>query len=82
MLTGQSFPTDGHKTILNRINNKSKTNKKQTNIDNKNKTQQKHRLWHSLRFSQHIINHKILKHPPEKTVSQQQKTMTMCFNLL
>ena len=60
---GQSFPTDGHKTILNRINNESKTNKKRTNIDNKNKTQQ---------------NRKILLHTPEKkkkkkTVSQQQK---------
>ena len=57
----QSFPTDGHKIIPNIIKNKSKTNKKRTNIDNKNyKTQKKHTLWHSLRFSQHIINRKIL----------------------
>ena len=29
-----SFPTDGHKAILNKLNSKSKTNRKQTNIDN------------------------------------------------
>ena len=28
-----SFPTDGHKAILNKINNKSKTKRKWTNID-------------------------------------------------
>ena len=44
MLRGQLFPRDGHKAILNKMNNKSKTNRKHTNIDNKNKPQQKHRL--------------------------------------
>ena len=39
-----SFPTDGHKAILNKLNSKSKTNRKRTNIDNWNKPQQKHRL--------------------------------------
>ena len=39
-----SFPADGHKAILNKMNNKSKTNRKRTNIVNKNKPQQKHRL--------------------------------------
>ena len=29
-----SFPTDGHKAILNKLNGKSKTNRKRTNIDN------------------------------------------------
>ena len=29
-----SFPTDGHKAILNKLNSKSKTNIKRTNIDN------------------------------------------------
>ena len=29
-----SFPTDGHKAILNKLNSKSKTNRKRTNIDN------------------------------------------------
>ena len=29
-----SFPADGHKASLNKMNNKSKTNRKQTNIDN------------------------------------------------
>ena len=29
-----SFPTDGQKAILNKLNNKSKTNRKRTNIDN------------------------------------------------
>ena len=29
-----SFPADSHKAILNKINNKPKTNIKQTNIDN------------------------------------------------
>ena len=28
-----SFPADGHKAILNKMNNKSKTNRKRTNID-------------------------------------------------
>ena len=28
-----SFPTYGHKAILNKLNSKSKTNRKQTNID-------------------------------------------------
>ena len=36
-----SFPADGHKAILNKMNNKSKTNRKRTNIDNYNKPQQK-----------------------------------------
>ena len=36
-----SFPTDGHRTILNRIIN-SQTHKKRANIDNKSKPQQKH----------------------------------------
>ena len=27
------FPADGHKAILNKMNNKSKTNRKQMNID-------------------------------------------------
>ena len=39
-----SFPADGHKAILNKMNTKSKTNRKRTNIDSKNKPQQKHRL--------------------------------------
>ena len=39
-----SFPADGHKNILNKMNNKSITNRKRTNIDNYNKSQQKHRL--------------------------------------
>ena len=30
-----SFPADGHKAILNKMNNKSKTNRKRTNIDNR-----------------------------------------------
>ena len=29
-----SFPADGHKAILNKMNNKSKTNNKRTNTDN------------------------------------------------
>ena len=29
-----SSPADGHKAILNKMNNKSKTNRKRTNIDN------------------------------------------------
>ena len=29
-----SFPTDGHKAILNKLNSKSKTNWKRTNIEN------------------------------------------------
>ena len=29
-----SFPADGHKAILNKINNKAKTNRKRTYIDN------------------------------------------------
>ena len=29
-----SFPTDGHKAILNKLNSKSKTNRTRTNIDN------------------------------------------------
>ena len=29
-----SFPTDGHKAILNKLNSKSKVNRKWTNIDN------------------------------------------------
>ena len=29
-----SFPTVGHKAILNKLNRKSKTNRKRTNIDN------------------------------------------------
>ena len=29
-----SFPIDGYKAILNKLNNKSKTNRKRTNIDN------------------------------------------------
>ena len=29
-----SFPTDGHKAILNKLNSKSKTYRKRTNIDN------------------------------------------------
>ena len=29
-----SFPTDGHKAILNKLSSKSKTNRKWTNIDN------------------------------------------------
>ena len=28
------FPADGHRAILNKINNKSKTNRKRMNIDN------------------------------------------------
>ena len=39
-----SFLTDGHKAILNKLSSKTKTNRKRTNIDNKNKPQQKHRL--------------------------------------
>ena len=39
-----SFPTDGQKAILNKLNSKSKTNRKRTNADNWNKPQQKHRL--------------------------------------
>ena len=38
-----SFPTDGHKAILNKLNSKSKTNRKLTNIENWNKPQHKHR---------------------------------------
>ena len=37
-----SFPADGHKAILNKMNNK--TNGKRPNIDSYNKPQQKHRL--------------------------------------
>ena len=29
-----SFPADGQKAILNKMNNKSKTNRKRTNIGN------------------------------------------------
>ena len=29
-----SFPTDGRKAILNKLNSKSKTNRKRTDIDN------------------------------------------------
>ena len=29
-----SFRADGHKAILNKMNNKSKTNRKRTDIDN------------------------------------------------
>ena len=29
-----SSPADGHKAILNKMNNKSKTNRKRKNIDN------------------------------------------------
>ena len=29
-----SFPTDGHKAILNTLNSKSKTNRQRTNINN------------------------------------------------
>ena len=36
-----SFPTDGHKAILNKLNRKLNTNRKRTNIDNLNKPQQK-----------------------------------------
>ena len=39
-----SFPADGQTAIINKMNNLSKTNTKRTNIDNKNKPQQKHRL--------------------------------------
>ena len=39
-----SFPTAGHKAILNKLNSKSKTNRKRTNIDNQNKPKQKHRF--------------------------------------
>ena len=39
-----SFPTIGHKAILNKLNSRSKTNRKRTNIYNWNKPQQKHRL--------------------------------------
>ena len=38
------IPTDGHKAILNKLNCKSKTNRKRTNIDNLNNPQQKHRI--------------------------------------
>ena len=31
---GSSFPATGHKAILNKMNNKWKTNRKRTNIDN------------------------------------------------
>ena len=31
---GRPFPTDGHKATLNKLNSKSKTNRKRTNIDN------------------------------------------------
>ena len=31
---GSSFPTDGHKAIRSKLNSKSKTNRKRTNIDN------------------------------------------------
>ena len=39
-----SFPTQGHSAILNKLNSKSKTHRKRTTIDNKNKPQQKHRI--------------------------------------
>ena len=39
-----SFPTDGHHVIQTKMNKKSKTNKTQTDIDNSNTPQQKHRL--------------------------------------
>ena len=29
-----TFPADGHKAILNKLNSKSKTNRKRANIDN------------------------------------------------
>ena len=38
------LPTDGHKAILNKLNSKSKANRKRTNIDNENKPEQGHRL--------------------------------------
>ena len=49
-----SFPTIGHEDILNKLNTKSKTNRKRTNIDNNyNKPQQKHRLG--------TVNNKLLR---------------------
>ena len=38
------IPTDGHKAILIKLNCKSNTNRKRTNIDNLNNPQQKHRI--------------------------------------
>ena len=39
-----SFLADGRKAIVNKVNNKSKTNRKRKKIDNLNKPQQKQRL--------------------------------------
>ena len=39
-----SFPTDGHKAVLYKLNSKSKINRKRVNFDNYNNLQQKHRL--------------------------------------
>ena len=39
-----SFLADGHQTILNKVNKKSKTNRRRTNNDNQNQPQQKHPL--------------------------------------
>ena len=57
-----SFPTESHTAIQNKLNSKSKTNRKRTNIDSYNKPQQKHRLG--------TVSNKLL------TINEWHKTLT------
>ena len=61
---GSSFPTDGHKAIINLLNSKSTTNRKRTNIDSVVS------LKGFLKFSEQIFNYSGIPVPIAQVVER------------